>query len=282
MKKPHIEINRSGANLRIVTVWPLCMFLLVSLQGIALGAQESGLNSQKYSTNQSHETNLSAHWAYMGIEGPAHWGMLTKEYMTCETGHRQSPINITMTHSNGHQERLVLHYQTSVLYELNNGHTIQVSHVSGCRVDLNERIYKLRQFHFHVPSEHHIDGKAFSMEMHLVHQDEHGHVLVLAVMMEADRVRPVLTKLWKWLPDQIGKEISVPLEFRLSDILPTDTHHYSYAGSLTTPPCTEGVQWIVLRDPIHIAQQDVDRFVDIIGENARPIQPIGDRQIADN
>ena len=117
------------------------------------------------------------------------------------------------------------------------------------------------------------------MEMHLVHQVEKGHILVIAVMMETDAIQPVLGKLWKWLPEQIGQEVSIPLELGLTDILPTNTHHYSYAGSLTTPPCTEGVQWIVLKEPMHVTQKDVDQFVQIIGHNAREIQSLHDRHI---
>ena len=230
----------------------------------------------------SHNERLQSHWDYMGIEGPEHWGMLTEEYMTCESGDRQSPINITMTHHGDHQQQLVFNYKTSQLHEMNNGHTIQISHVSGCRIDLNDRKYQLRQFHFHAPSEHHIEGKAFPMEMHLVHQDETGHVLVLAVMMETDAAQPVLSNLWKWLPEQIGEEVSIPLELGLTDILPTSTHHYAYSGSLTTPPCSEGVQWIVLKDSMHVTQQDVDQFVQIIGQNARPIQPLRNRHIDDD
>jgi carbonic anhydrase len=230
----------------------------------------------------SHPEGLPSHWDYMGIEGPKHWGMLTEEYMTCESGDRQSPINISMTHHGDHHQKLVFHYQTSQLHEMNNGHTIQVSHVSKCRVDLNDRKYQLRQFHFHSPSEHHIEGEAFPMEMHLVHQDETGHVLVLAVMMATDATEPVLSKLWKWLPGQTNQEVSIPLELNLMDFLPTSTKHYAYSGSLTTPPCTEGVQWIVLKDPMHVTPQDVDQFVQIIGQNARPIQPLRNRHIDDD
>ena len=216
------------------------------------------------------------------MENPSHWGMLAKEYRTCETGNRQSPINITMTHHGDHSQKLEFHYQTSRLHEMNNGHTIQVSHLSGCRVDLNDRKYQLRQFHFHAPSEHHIEDTAFPMEMHLVHQDEKGHVLVIAVMMATDAPQPVLSKLWNWLPEQMRKEVSIPLEVKLTNILPTNTHHYTYSGSLTTPPCTEGVQWIVLKEPMHVTQQDVDQFVQIIGKNARPIQPLHNRHIDDD
>ncbi len=98
-------------------------------------------------------------------------------------------------------------------------------------------------------------------------------------MIAADADHQVLGELWDWLPDQIGQEVSVPLRVHLTDILPHNTHHYSYSGSLTIPPCTEGVQWIVLQEPIHISQQDVDRFVKIIGYNARPVQPLGQREV---
>ena len=259
----------------------LCMFLILSFI-LPLPVLAFEKPSQPTSTQETSPKDLHAHWDYLGVEGPSHWGMLSKEYMTCESGNRQSPINITMTHHGDHQQKLVFHYQTSQLHEINNGHTIQVSHVSGCRVDLNDRKYKLRQFHFHAPSEHHIEGKTFPMEVHLVHQDETGHVLVVAVIMVTDAPHPVLSKLWKWLPEQTEQEVSIPLELNLADILPTNTNRYTYSGSLTTPPCTEGVQWIVLKDPMHVTQQDVDRFVQIIGHNVRPIQPLGGRHIDDD
>jgi len=214
------------------------------------------------------------------VEGPSHWGMLSPQYMICETGRKQSPINITMAHHGNHQEKLVFHYQTSTLHEMIIGHTIQVSHTPGSNVDLNNRTYKLRQFHFHEPSEHHIDGKAFPMEMHLVHQDERGHILVIAVMMEIGVEEPVFEMLWQRLPEQIGQETSVPLKnISLADILPTDKHHFSYSGSLTTPPCTEGVLWIVMEKPLPISQKDVEHFVRVIGHNARPIQALQGRNI---
>lgn len=259
---------------------PRTLLLVLMLSSIltppVLASEEPSqqTNAQEMSTKELH-----AHWKYLGVENPSHWSMLSKEYKTCEAGNRQSPVNISMTHHGDNQQKLVFHYETSQIHEVNNGHTIQVSHVTGCWADLNDRKYKLRQFHFHAPSEHHIEGKAFPMEMHLVHQDDAGHVLVIAVMMATDAPQPVLRKFWKWLPEQIGQKVPIPLEVKLPDILPTNTDHYTYSGSLTTPPCTEGVQWIVIKEPMHVTQQDVDQFVSIIGHNARPIQPIGNRQI---
>jgi carbonic anhydrase len=223
-----------------------------------------------------------SHWGYLGIEGPEHWALLTKEYATCETGSKQSPIDIPVQGLSHRQETLDFHYKASELHELNNGHTVQISHTTGCNVALNKHTYNLRQFHFHEPSEHHLDGIAFPMEMHLVHQDKTGHILVIAVMMEIGKEHPALKNIWDWLPDQIGKETSVPIQVSLREILPASTEHYSYSGSLTTPPCSEGVQWIVLTEPIKISEQSLKKFSAIIGDNARPVQPLGNRHIEKN
>jgi len=188
--------------------------------------------------------------------------------MTCQTGRQQSPINSTMAHHGHRSKTIVFHYQTSELHEMNNGHTIQVSHTSGCHIDLDDRMYQLRQFHFFKPSEHHLDGHAFSMEMHLVHQDERSHILVIATMLEGGVEEPVLGQLWKCLPKQIGQDESIPLNLRLTDNLPTNTRHFSYSGSLTTPPCNEEVQWVTLEKPSLIFQQDMAQLVHLIGHNA--------------
>ncbi|MDT7044033.1 carbonic anhydrase [Candidatus Nitronereus thalassa] len=260
----------------------LARLLILMSFGLEIGPSQAGQEipqSKPHSGTLGHRPTLTAQWKYLGVEGPEHWSMLTPEYRTCEEGRQQSPINITMTHHGHAPETLEFHYQTSELHELNNGHTIQVSHTSGCHVNLNHRRYQLRQFHFHAPSEHHIEGKTFPMEMHLVHQDTQGHVLVIAIMLKIGAEEPVLQNLWTWLPKQIGQEVSIPLSLSIADILPKHTRHFSYSGSLTTPPCTEGIQWIVLEGPILISQKDVDQFVDIIGHNARPIQPLGNRHI---
>ena len=265
----------------VAMVFSWTLLLSISVLSVVAQANEKTENVHGKLPTTAGAKHDSAHWDYLGIEGPKHWGMLSEEYMTCETGGRQSPIDIQMPRPGDHQDTLVFDYETSEIHELNNGHTIQVSHKSGCNVGLNNRIYQLRQFHFHEPSEHHIGGKAFPMEMHLVHQDERGRILVIAVMMEIGTTQPVLDNFWNWLPDQIGKEVSIPLEVKLSEILPSNTDHFSYSGSLTTPPCTEGVQWVVLKDSMKISQVDVQRFVEIIGHNARPIQSLGDREVGD-
>ena len=230
-------------------------------------------------SHRPHQDSMATRWEYMGVEGPQHWGMLTPEYQACESGNRQSPINIAMPQAGYGQEQLAFHYRPSHVHELNNGHTIQVSHLSGSRLLLNNQPYALRQFHFHVPSEHHIEGHPFPMEMHLVHQNPKGHIVVIAILMQADAEQPRLQDFWEWLPAQRGHEVSLPLQLNIGDLIPNNTHHYSYTGSLTTPPCSEGVHWLVLKSPIHVTHEEVTQFHHLIGNNARPLQPVLNRTI---
>jgi len=151
---------------------------------------------------------------------------------------------------------------------------------------LNGRSYKLRQFHFHDPSEHHIDGKVYPMEMHLVHQDERGHLLVVGVLLELGKENPVFARVGDWMQKHTGQrlpskgqEVTTELIVNLMDVLPHETHHFSYHGSLTTPPCSEGVQWLVLKTTIEISQIQADRFITTIGPNARPLQPLHQRKL---
>ena len=195
-------------------------------------AMASEKSSHHRSAKEPSGKDIQAHWDYLGVENPSHWGMLSPEYRTCEAGNRQSPINITMTHHGEHHQKLKFHYQTSQLHEMNNGHTIQVSHVSGCRVDLNDRNYKLRQFHFHAPSEHHIEGKVFPMEMHLVHQDETGHVLVIAVMMKTDATHPSAQQTLEMAPR-------------------TDVERSLYSPRIESDQCTSHQYVITTLTPVH-------------------------------
>ena len=230
---------------------------------------------------------LQAHWDYMGIDGPKHWGMLDKKYMACEKGRQQSPIDIVAAHDPTIHSTLEFHYQSSPVHVVNNGHTVQVNYKAGSLVRFNDKDYQLRQFHFHDPSEHHIGGKTFPMEMHLVHQDQSGHLLVVGVLIELGKTNTTLANAGKWVKQKLGhrvpvegEEIRSGLVMDVKNLLPDDTSHfYSYHGSLTTPPCSEGVQWVVLKNHIEVSEQQVQRFVHTLGPNARPIQPPSGRII---
>lgn len=224
------------------------------------------------------DKQVSPHWGYEGEEGADHWGMRSPAYMACEAGSHQSPINISMPSHAQQQERLVFQYRSALVRALDNGHTIQVNVSPGNELHLNGRTYFLRQFHFHDPSEHHVDGLAYQMEIHLVHQDQNGHVVVIGVFAEAGSPNQALAKLWAMLPMKAG-EVGSDHQFNPQDLIPSNRHHFSYHGSLTTPPCTEGVQWIVLRDPISMSPQQIGQFTSIIGQNARPVQPSHGRRI---
>jgi len=242
--------------------------------------EQKDLSSEK---NQEHEHTP---WGYRGVEGPEHWAMLNPSFQVCETGRQQSPINLVMPQLGHDQENLQFHYQPTPLTLWNNGHAIQVDYQSVGYLRLNGRSYKLRQFHFHEPSEHHIDGKIYPMEMHLVHQDEGGHVLVVGVLLALGRENPVFDHVGDWMEQHTGRrlpsegqKVTTELTVNLMDVLPHDTQHFSYHGSLTTPPCSEGVQWVVLKTPIVISKVQADRFLTTVGPNARPVQPLERRDI---
>ena len=258
-----IYVVAIGASPRM-TVWKVLFIITFLIAG-------SG-------TGWTAEERAPSHWSYEDQEGTAHWGMVNPAYMACEAGSHQSPINITMPNHATMQEQLVLHYQSSTVRALDNGHTIQVNLPPGSALHLNGRVYHLGQFHFHEPSEHHVDGRTYPMEIHLVHQDKKGHIVVLAAFIETGSANQSLAELWTMLPTKPG-ERGAEHVFTPHDLLPSSIHHFSYHGSLTTPPCTEGVQWIVLRDPITMSAEQVAQFVAVIGHNARPVQPLHGRRI---
>lgn len=162
---------------------------------------------------------------------------------------------------------------------INNGHTIQVNVDPGSRARVKDRLYKLRQFHFHEPSEQHWEGKRFTMELHLVHQDPSGHVAVVAVPMELGAENRTLAPFWNQLPKTVGVPLPTHSSLNPVDLVPEARHFVSYEGSLTTPPCTEGVQWIVFQLPIQISARQLAQFLAVCGDNARPIQALHGRDL---
>ncbi|NKB80533.1 MAG: hypothetical protein GKS05_01285 [Nitrospirales bacterium] len=273
----------------VLLAWTACSATQGSSTALKLEHQKSAKPHAERGRSPSNHQFANGHWSYQGVEGPDHWAMLKPSYMTCETGRQQSPINIVMPHAGYNQENLEFHYKPTPLIIRNNGHTIQVNYQKGSFFRLNGRSYKLRQFHFHDPSEHHIDGKAYPMEMHLVHQDEKGHIVVIGVLLTFGKENPAFARVGDWLQAHIGhrfpaqgQEVSTDLTFDLMDVLPDTIHHFSYHGSLTTPPCSEGVQWVILKVPMKISKKQADRFITTIGQNARPIQPLNYRDVQEN
>ncbi|NOT24305.1 MAG: hypothetical protein HOP22_16505 [Nitrospiraceae bacterium] len=259
-------------SLRIVTVG-LVLVAWFSCLALTQAADVPAQSAPRHASD-------SPHWAYDGEEGMDHWGMLSHGYMACETGSHQSPIDITMPSEDRAPERLQFHYRKTDIQAMYNGHSIQVKVSPGNELHVNERIYRLMQFHFHEPSEHHIEGKEFPFEIHLVHRDRVGHIVVLSLLADLGAGHPVVSDIWASLPMHAGESV-LSRQLDLSTLIPDNLHHFAYHGSLTTPPCTEGVHWIVMKNKISITQAQRDRFVALVGHNARAVQPIHDRRVLD-
>lgn len=218
------------------------------------------------------------HWSYEGEEGPDYWGTLSTAYATCQTGAQQSPIDIpasaTVTPASG----LALAYQESGLKLVNNGHTVQANVDAGSTLTLKGKTYELKQFHFHAPSEHKINGKAFAMEMHLVHQASDGSLAVVGVLFEEGTENAFLKSFWSRLPAKGAPDVTADARQRVESALPADRSSFSYAGSLTTPPCTEGVSWVVLKTPVTASKEQLELFKEKVElPTARPVQPVNGR-----
>ncbi len=218
-------------------------------------------------------------WGYGGKIGPSHWAKLSKDYRLCGRGTTQSPIDIS-GFSGASVMPIEFDYHLTPLEIVHNGHTVQVNYQPGSGITVEGKRYELLQFHFHTPSEHAVTGRQAAMEVHFVHQSADGELAVVGVMMEAGEDNMALREPWAVLPKKAGKtrhEEQVLINAR--DLLPSDTGYYRYMGSLTTPPCSEGVNWYVLRQPITVGMNQVKKFAAAVGANNRPIQPISNRLV---
>lgn len=220
-----------------------------------------------------------AHWEYEGELGPDHWS----EICGCKIGERQSPIGISITEK-AKLDEIVFNYYPTPLRIINNGHTIQFNYGKGSYITIGHRKYELMQFHFHTPSEHVLHGKHYDMEVHLVHKGAHGELAVVGIFMEAGRENDFIRTLWSHFPKEQNQEhIVSDTRINAQQILPKNTHaYYNYAGSLTTPPCTENVNWLVLKTPIDISQAEVNKFASLFKYDARPVQHVHGRVILEN
>ncbi len=220
-----------------------------------------------------------AHWAYSGEDGPKHWAELDPAYSACALGHSESPINITKAEP-ADLPALKLDYQPSPLNIIDNGHTIQVNVAPGSVLTVGGKTYTLKQFHFHHPSEEHVNGKVFPLEAHFVHQDSEGHLAVVSVLFQEGPANPLLETLWKYIPTEKDKAENVSaVSIQALELLPTDRGYFTFSGSLTTPPCTEGVTWYEFKSYATLSAEQVAAFAKLYPTNARPVQPTYGRHI---
>jgi carbonic anhydrase len=242
-------------------------------------AEKKDVAKEEKKSNEGHK----AQWSYEGETGPEHWGEIDPNYATCANGKEQSPINID-TSQVIEDEQIVdlgINYKPTEFSFSNNGHTIQgnPSTLDNSLV-VNNKEYKLAQFHFHLPSEHQFNGQNFDMEIHFVHKDVNNHIGVLGLMIKEGASNPYLEKAWNVIPtEKTTEDVKLTEPIDLMSLLPKDTDWFQYNGSLTTPPCSEGVQWVVLENPIEMSKEQIDKFRKIFPDNHRPVQSLNERKV---
>jgi carbonic anhydrase len=222
-------------------------------------------------------------WGYYEDIGPDHWGDLSEEFATCKSGKAQSPINIGRQVV-GRLPPLQFRYRASPINVINNGRSIIIEVPPGNRLTIAGKDYELKQFHFRTPSEHARSAYRLPMEIQFVHESQDGELAVLAVLARTTyRPNPILNRIWEHIPRQPG-EMAAPARLRINPIslLPVKRDYATYQGSLTTPPCTEGVRWIVFQEPVRVSRDQVDKLARGIGDNARPLQPLNGRTVKAN
>ncbi|NML61107.1 carbonic anhydrase family protein [Massilia sp. RP-1-19] len=223
----------------------------------------------------------STHWAYDGEFGPANWSKINSKWSQCGTGGRQSPIDIR-DGMKVELEKLAFDYKPSSFSVIDNGHTIQVNVAGGNYLTVQNRSYELVQFHFHRPSEERINGKSFEMVVHLVHRDVEGKLAVLAVLLERGAAHSMIQTVWNNLPLEKHDTVQPSVVLDVAEVLPERGDYYTYMGSMTTPPCTEGVLWLVMKQPMQASPQQMAVFSRLYPFNARPVQANSGRVIKES
>lgn len=221
-------------------------------------------------------------WDYSDAHGPAHWGELNPDFGLCQNGHHQSPIDIQNPKITD-LPPIQFNYKSAPLDIIDNGHTVMINYAPGSFISVGGKRYELKQFHFHRPSEEHVNGKTYPMSAHFVHADQEGRLAVVAVLLEQGADNPVLRELWRNLPRQKDKEtILKNVQIDAAGLLPAERGYYTFDGSLTTPPCSEHVTWLVLRNPVSISAEEIEQFSKLYQNDARPTQPLYDRVVLES
>lgn len=219
------------------------------------------------------------HWGYgKDHAGPEHWSELNPEFATCGVGKRQSPIDIVRAEKAALPD-IQFGYQAGQLKVLNNGHTIQVTLPAGSSIAVGDRTYQLLQFHFHSPSEEAISGKRAPLVAHFVHKGADGNLAVVAVLFDVGAENASLKPVFAAMPAKAGSDVALDVQVDPSAVLPVKRGYYEFEGSLTTPPCSEGVRWFVLQHHSTISKAQLAAFKKLYSGNARPLQPLNGRTI---
>jgi len=220
-----------------------------------------------------------AHWEYSGEAGPANWGKLAPEFSVCSVGKNQSPVDLKGA-IKGKLAPIKFDYKTNASEISNNGHTIQANYTPGSSITVDGVQFELKQFHFHAPSENLINGKSYPMEMHLVHADKDGNLAVVGVMFEEGAANAAIADMWKQMPEKADVKNALAAKVNASSLLPKKQAYFRFNGSLTTPPCSEGVRWMVMKAPITASKEQLHAFEHTMHHaNNRPVQAVYARPI---
>lgn len=220
-------------------------------------------------------------WSYEGESGPANWGKINPAWAKCGNGNRQSPIDIR----DGMKvdlEQITFDYHPSSFNVTDNGKTVQVMVGRGNFLTVGNRMYELLQFHFHRPSEERINGKGYEMVVHLVHKDGEGRIAMLALLLERGRAQPAIQQVWNNLPLEKLETVAPSESLDPMELLPARRDYFTFMGSMTTPPCQEGVLWLVMKEPIQASPAQMAFFSRLYPLNARPVQPSSGRIIKES
>jgi carbonic anhydrase len=245
----------------------------------------------------------SSHWSYGGSDGPQNWGHLTESYQLCSSGINQSPIDINST-TQSKLFSLNFNYFPATLQILNNGHTIQYNYgkinsgpeyfvtienkqyalptamENNSSISISGETYNLLQVHFHSPSEHKVNGRSYPLEAHFVHANSQDQLAVVGILFENGVSNDFVSTPWQHMPASTGTPQTINnVTLNAENLLPGNRDYYHYRGSLTTPPCSEGVRWFVMKSPRTVSSSQISKFVSTVGNNARPVQAVNSRFI---
>ncbi|MBU0657002.1 MAG: carbonic anhydrase family protein [Gammaproteobacteria bacterium] len=253
--------------------------ILSSLFLLASCSEKAHEPAHEVANEAAKPAHEAAHWSYDGEAGPQNWAKLAPENAPC-SGKNQSPINLA-GFTEADLPPIEFNYGSGIGKDVeNNGHTIQVNYADGNAIKVDGIQFNLKQFHFHAPSENHINGKAFPMEAHLVHKDNTGDLAVVALMFEEGEANPELEKVWAEMPATAHTLDALDSKVDASGLLPWSRDYYRFNGSLTTPPCTEGVRWIVMKNPVTASKEQIEKFAHVMHHpNNRPVQPTNARTV---
>lgn len=256
-----------------------CVSAVAALAGVVglagCGAAEAGADPAP--TEVSEPPAEEPHWSYAGEEGPEHWGDLSDAYALCADGSRQSPVDLPAEPpATGSATTVEVGDAHGVVAD--TGHTFQFTaddDGAGTGLAYDGSEYELVQMHYHIPSEHTVEEEPADVELHFVHRNDDEELLVLGVLVDEGRATPAMQP----FADAVHADAETHTDLDIASILPEDSAAYVYDGSLTTPPCSEDVHWIVLQERITVSTEQLETLSHGAHGNARPVQPRGDREI---